>query len=142
MKRQLDKGELDKAIAQFIGYKAAKNGDSIIALTKAMGLTKAEYEAIRDDIALAHYTDDRSELDEYFRRPPDRCTVAGIIMGPLYCFGFLIFVLIGSVQWIYKRPVWDRPIIARRRTKEFYELHDVAEAHITPEKYKAGQWMD
>jgi len=71
-----------------------------------------------------------------------KCTVFGAIGGPLYCFGFLIFVLIGSVQWIYKRPVWDRPIIARRRTKEFYELHDVAEAHITPEKYKAGQWMD
>ena len=86
-----------------------------------------------------------------FRMPPEeeltiggavKCTVVGVIRGPLYCFGFLIFVLLDFVRWISKRPLWNKPIIARRRTKEFYELQYIAEAHITPEKYKAGQWMD
>jgi hypothetical protein len=65
---KLDQHELDKAIAQFIGYTAGVGGDSVIGLVESMGLTKAEYIAIRDEVAVPKCMnwDYRAELDEHF----------------------------------------------------------------------------
>jgi hypothetical protein len=59
---------LDLAIAQFTGYAAVKNGgpDPLMEMVESMGLSAAEYRAIRDDIQWMPHRD-LDELDKHFK---------------------------------------------------------------------------
>lgn len=61
---RLNKRMLEYAVQQFIGYAAALEGPSLDMLIESMGLTKREYEAIKDEIPQRL----RDEADEHFRR--------------------------------------------------------------------------
>ena len=63
---RLSKRNLELATQQFIGYRHGQGGHSIESLAQGMGLTAAEWDALRSEVSLSDA--DKSSLDSYFNR--------------------------------------------------------------------------
>ena len=59
--------DTELAIQQMIGYRAAQSGESISRLAESMGLTKREWNEIKDTSPLT--PTDTDELNIYFKEP-------------------------------------------------------------------------
>jgi len=59
---------IDLAEQQILGYKHAKEGYDLISLIAAMGLTKAEWETLKETYTLRLTFDEVIEINEYFFR--------------------------------------------------------------------------
>jgi hypothetical protein len=63
--------EMEFAIQQFVGFGHARKGHDVEHLVQAMGLTKAEWEAIKEDVQswlagdIGH--DDYAAVERYFK---------------------------------------------------------------------------
>ena len=62
--RSLNDKLLEDALQQFIGFLTATQGFSVIELIKGMGLSKDEFNKIKDDVYVPPYLD---ELNKYFK---------------------------------------------------------------------------
>ncbi len=68
-RERCEKGRLlDKAYSQFLGYEEYRNGGTFASLTRAMGLTKKEWEKLQKEYDLYFLTDeDKSEIAQVIR---------------------------------------------------------------------------
>lgn len=62
---KIDTTNTDYALQQFIGFIEGKGRGNVIDLSESMGLTKSEWEIIRNDVVMSNFNI-KSELDNYF----------------------------------------------------------------------------
>lgn len=61
--------QLDVANAQFVGYFQGKHNQNVLSLVQGMGLTRKEWEKLKEKFSLATYLSDFEfeQLEEYFK---------------------------------------------------------------------------
>lgn len=58
--------KIDMAEQQLLGFKTAKNGETLSDLVSAMGLTRREFEILKDEYGLSYLDpDDFDEIEAY-----------------------------------------------------------------------------